>query len=138
MATMNTAGPIEGASGRSGAVIRDKVMALDHAHTSLVVPSACDSASGTLMRGEGLAGLAEAFLHAGAEEVIATHWPVSDEATAALMKAFYAAYAERGDAADPLWQACAALCVSPATSDPFYWSAFVIYGTAVEGASAKR
>ncbi len=112
---------------------RSEVMGLDLAHTRLVVLSACASASGVLMRGEGLAGLAEAFLHAGSEEVVASHWPVSDEATAVLMKAFYSAYAESSDAAVALQRARAVLRSAPSTSDPFFWAAFTLYSTATEG-----
>jgi hypothetical protein len=47
-------------------------------HETVVVLSACASASGELTVGEGVLGLARAFFQAGADTVIATLWPVRD------------------------------------------------------------
>ena len=55
----------------------------------LVVLSACDTARGTVRRGEGVQSLARAFLHAGAREVIATLWQVDDHETEVAMRSFY-------------------------------------------------
>lgn len=63
---------------------------------NLVVLSACETARGHVQAGEGVQSLARGFLHAGARGVVATLWPVSDEATADVMAAFYAEALERG------------------------------------------
>lgn len=55
----------------------------------LVVLSACATADGPLVRGEGLQSLANAFLEAGARAVVATGWDVNDRQTVELMTAFY-------------------------------------------------
>ncbi len=55
----------------------------------LVVLSACASANGPALRGEGVQSLARAFLHAGAASVVATLWPVEDRASEQLMETFY-------------------------------------------------
>ena len=68
----------------------------------LVVLSACGTARGRLIAGEGVQGLAQAFLQAGARAVVATLWEVSDRRTAALMTSFYAALASGANAADAL------------------------------------
>ena len=55
----------------------------------LVVLSACRSARGKELGGEGLIGLTRAFQYAGARTVAATLWSVADQATAELMIRFY-------------------------------------------------
>ncbi|MEM8981627.1 MAG: CHAT domain-containing tetratricopeptide repeat protein [Pseudomonadota bacterium] len=94
----------------------------------LVVLSACDTALGREIRGEGLAGLSRAFLYAGAEQVVASLWQVSDGATAALMTHFYEEYIATGDAAAALANAKQTLRRIPRWRDPYFWSGFVLYG----------
>ncbi len=55
----------------------------------IVVLSSCRSASGTVLRGEGVLGLARAFFQAGAHTVIASLWPLRDDDGAALFDRFY-------------------------------------------------
>ncbi len=55
----------------------------------LVVLSACQTALGKEIKGEGLVGLTRGFMYAGAERVVASLWQVDDLATAELMKRFY-------------------------------------------------
>src|SRR4029434_9817176 len=55
----------------------------------LVVLSACRTALGKEIKGEGLVGLTRGFMYAGAARVVASMWDVKDEATAELMKRFY-------------------------------------------------
>jgi len=55
----------------------------------LVVLSACQTALGKEIRGEGLVGLTRGFMYAGVPRVVASLWKVDDVATADLMKSFY-------------------------------------------------
>jgi CHAT domain-containing protein len=55
-----------------------------------VVLSACSSALGEEVSGEGLTGLTRAFMYAGARGVVAALWEVPDQAAAEFMAAFYA------------------------------------------------
>lgn len=55
----------------------------------LVVLSACDSATGDVLQGEGVMSLARAFFQAGASAVIGTLWRLRDDEGAALFEAFY-------------------------------------------------
>lgn len=55
----------------------------------LVVLSACQTALGKEIKGEGLVGLTRGFMYAGAPRVVASLWKVDDKATAELMKRFY-------------------------------------------------
>ena len=58
-------------------------------HADLVVLSACETALGKEMGGEGLVGLTRAFQYAGARSVLASLWSVADETTAVLVERFY-------------------------------------------------
>ena len=55
----------------------------------LVVLSACRTALGGEIKGEGLIGLTRGFLYAGAPRVVATLWEIDDRTTAEAMKRFY-------------------------------------------------
>jgi CHAT domain-containing protein len=55
----------------------------------VVVLSSCRSASGEVLRGEGVMGLARAFFQAGAHAVVASLWPLEDEDAALLFERFY-------------------------------------------------
>ena len=55
----------------------------------LAVLSACETARGRVYMTEGVLGLTHPFLHAGAPRVLCSLWNVDDEATQALMLAFY-------------------------------------------------
>ena len=59
----------------------------------LVVLSGCETALGREIRGEGLVGLTQGFLYAGAARVVASLWRVQDRATAELMGRFYRGHA---------------------------------------------
>ena len=55
----------------------------------LVVPSACQTALGKELKGEGIVGLTRGFMYAGSRRVVSSLWKVDDFATAELMKRFY-------------------------------------------------
>src|SRR5262249_51215375 len=55
----------------------------------LVVLSACSTALGKELRGEGLLGLTRSFMYAGAPRVIVSLWSLNDNSTAELMVKFY-------------------------------------------------
>jgi len=55
----------------------------------VVVLSSCRSASGAVLRGEGVMGIARAFFQAGAHTVVASLWPLRDDDGAALFDRFY-------------------------------------------------
>jgi hypothetical protein len=101
----------------------------------LAVLSACQTGSGRIVRGEGVRGLANAFLLAGCPRVIASLWKVEDEATRALMTRFYELWNPRGDAAkgglptaEALRQAQEFVRSQKKWSHPYYWAAWVLWG----------
>ena len=65
---------------------------------------------------------------AGAPAVIASLWPVNDQASAMLMMRFYDFMAEGLTSADALRQAQQSLLGEEPTADPYYWAAFGLYG----------
>jgi CHAT domain-containing protein len=95
----------------------------------LVVLSACETALGKPVRGEGLVGMVRGFMHAGAKRVVASVWKVDDEATLELMTRFYdAMLAENRSPAAALRQAQLAMWQHNKWRPPFYWAAFVLEG----------
>jgi CHAT domain-containing protein/tetratricopeptide (TPR) repeat protein len=92
---------------------------------SLVVLSACRTAGGRVLRGEGPAGLARAFLLAGARRVLATQWSIPDDATVELMDRFYAGLLDEGlGPAAALQAAQRWMAGQPGREHPFYWAGF--------------
>ena len=95
----------------------------------LVTVSSCLSAGNASFSGEGLVGLAWAFLRAGAQQVVAALWEVNDSATPQLMDAMYASLAKGNDPATALRAAKLALLHSDTVyRRPLYWAPFVLYG----------
>lgn len=93
----------------------------------LVTISACYGAGERAYSGEGLVGLAWAFLRAGAHNVIAGLWEVTDASTDQLMNKFYDEL-ERGASVDAaLRTAKLSLLHDGAFRNPFYWAPFQLY-----------
>ena len=97
----------------------------------LVVLSACETKLGRRVRGEGVFALSRGFLAAGARRTVASLWPVSDDATAALVGELFERLGEDPGAVDParaLRDAKLAVRHRKEWADPFYWAPFVISG----------
>lgn len=96
----------------------------------LVVLSACNTAAGRPIRGEGVIQLARPFLVAGASAALVTLWPIDDRSTVEFVGAFYRALAAGRPAEAALQQARAAMLASerPAWRLPYHWAAFVLVG----------
>lgn len=95
----------------------------------LITLSACDTARGRMLEGEGVQNLAGAFLAAGAGSVVSTLWAVEDGATAQWMAFFYEELARGKHPSLALRDAQVRLRRrSSAYSHPYYWSAFVLQG----------
>lgn len=103
---------------------------LDLTGTDLVFLAACDTARGVEQAGDGITGLVRAFRSAGARQVVATLWPVDDDATKALVLAFYDRYLgpSGGDASTAMADAVASLRKDPRFKAPSHGAAFVVYG----------
>ncbi|MCX6597272.1 MAG: CHAT domain-containing protein [Acidobacteria bacterium] len=120
---------------RSRIVLADSTLSagefekLDLSGLDLVTLSACQTAQGRLIAGEGVQSLSAAFLRAGAHSVVASLWPVSDGAAREFMRQFYAAMAQGHGKAEALRIAQQRLRDSKgALAKPEHWAAFVLYG----------
>jgi CHAT domain-containing protein len=94
----------------------------------LVTISACYGAGTRSYSGEGLVGLAWAFLRAGAHHVIAALWDASDASTEQLMDKFYEELNRGESPANALRTAKLSLLHSGSGfRRPFYWAPFQLY-----------
>jgi CHAT domain-containing protein/tetratricopeptide (TPR) repeat protein len=100
-----------------------------HLPADLVVLSACRTALGREIRGEGMIGLTRGFFSAGAREVLVSLWPVEDRATAELMRRFYREVFSRGrPAAAALREAQTAMWRDEGWRSAYYWAGFSLQG----------
>ena len=95
----------------------------------LVVLSACQTALGKEIGGEGLVGLTRGFMYAGAPRVVASLWQIDDRASAEFMKRFYEGLlGQKLRPAAALRAAQVAMQKDPRWHAPHYWAAFTIQG----------
>lgn len=98
-------------------------------NADLVVLSACQTALGKEVDGEGLVGLARGFMYAGSPRVMSSLWKVDDEATAELMKKFYEGMLkDRLTPAQALRNAQIWMRSQRRWRAPYYWAGFVLQG----------
>ena len=90
--------------------------------------SACRTALGEVVGGEGVLGLTRAFMYAGSRSVVASLWNVNDTATAELMKSFYANLKRGLPKDEALKQAKLGMMRGKQASwrHPYYWAPFVL------------
>ena len=96
--------------------------------SELVVLSACRTARGRVLEGEGLTGLVRAFFFAGARSVVASLAEVDDAETADFMARFYAHMATGLPKMDALRATKLELLSDRVTADPRHWAPFVLIG----------
>jgi CHAT domain-containing protein len=94
----------------------------------LVTLSACQTGLGQELTGEGIVGLARAFMYAGAPSVVVSLWNVTDRSTAELMVKFHQHLDRTADKAEALRQAKLELLRNPRYASPYYWAPFVLIG----------
>jgi CHAT domain-containing protein/Tfp pilus assembly protein PilF len=95
----------------------------------LVVLSACETALGKEVKGEGLISLTRGFMYAGAPRVAASLWRTDDRAAAELMKRFYQRMlGEKLSAAAALRAAQVSLWREQRWQAPYFWAAFTLQG----------
>jgi len=103
-----------------------------HLNAELVTISACNGSGTRAYSGEGLVGLSWAFVRAGAHNVIAALWEVSNApSTAQLMDVFYKGLSRGNDPASALREAKLSFLRSSSPNSvfkkPYYWAPFQLY-----------
>jgi CHAT domain-containing protein/tetratricopeptide (TPR) repeat protein len=96
---------------------------------SVVVLSACDTALGKQVLGEGLAGFSSSLFSAGAAQLVLTLTQVDAEATSEFLAETYRhALSGRAGIEHALTLARLRMSQSKAFSDPYYWASFIVVG----------
>ena len=100
---------------------------------NLVVLSACETGIGKLSKGEGSMSLARGFQYAGINQLVFSLWKVNDKSTSQIMHNFYKNYSKFESVAianqKSKQQYLDDKSITNAKKSPYYWSAFVYYGT---------
>jgi CHAT domain-containing protein len=96
-----------------------------HLRAGVVVLSACNTGRGDIT-GEGVSGLASAFLSAGAGSVVVALWDVPDQSTELLMTEFYHSLHAGSGTAPALREAM--LKTRARTPSPRAWAGFELLG----------
>jgi CHAT domain-containing protein len=98
-------------------------------NADLVVLSACQTALGKEVDGEGIIGLTRGFMYAGASSVVSSLWKVEDAATAEMMKRFYRAMLKENQTpSSALRTAQNEMRQIPRFSHPHRWAGFTLTG----------
>jgi CHAT domain-containing protein len=118
--------------GDDGILTAMEASALNLWGTKLVVLSACDTGVGEVRNGEGVYGLRRAFVIAGAESLVMSMWPVSDNVTRELMTGYYKNLRRGRGRSESLRSVQLEMLKRPSRKHPFYWASFILAG---EGAN---
>jgi CHAT domain-containing protein/Tfp pilus assembly protein PilF len=96
----------------------------------LVVLSACETGLGKISKSQGVIGLSQALLYAGAYNLIVSLWNVSDASTSQLMVYFYSIFlnSNQRDFTKALNSAKRKLIKEGKYAHPFFWSPFILIG----------
>ena len=111
--------------GEDGFVTPGELAAL-RLSADMVVLSACRTAGGVVVDGEGIQGLTAPLLQAGARSVVATAWQVGDRSAAKFIDRFYRELSDGRPVVEALRQA--RLASIRAGEPPRVWAAFGVVG----------
>lgn len=114
--------------GRQNFLEAHEILELPLQGTALVTLSACESGLGRIAQGDEVLGFTRSFLSAGSSSLIASLWPVSDEATEVLMSTLYGELARGRDLQRAMQAGQLAVLRDAKTAHPFFWAPFNLIG----------
>ncbi|MDB5805826.1 MAG: uncharacterized protein JWN73_3148 [Betaproteobacteria bacterium] len=124
--------------GEDGLLSMKEVIEDVELNAELVVLSACNTAGETAAtsNGEGFAGLTRAFMYAGAQKLMVSHWSVESASTQALVSGTFREVKAGKAPVEALAAAEQSLSATSETADgrsfsrahPFFWAPFVMVG----------
>jgi len=125
----------------TGKEIDGRVLAADfmgvRLHADTVVLSACDTALGKSVAGEGLIGLQYIVLARGARSVISSLWPAIDQVTADVMVKFYSTLLHQHSTVISAWSAASRAALEGRYADPGAWGAFMLTLSHIEDVNSN-
>ena len=103
-------------------------------NSDLVILSACETNKGKQIKGQGLMGIARAFMQANSHNLLFTNWVVDDKSSHMIVRSFLALFKEHVPAHLALRRAKLDYLEQCSTmkSSPLYWSGYNFYGTSFE------
>jgi CHAT domain-containing protein len=114
--------------GQNGLMPLHDIYSLDLS-SELTVLSACQTALGKDISGEGFLGLTHSFLSAGSKSVVASLWKIDDHATANLMTHFYKSLLQQGMSTSAALRAAKLKTMREKQwRAPYFWAGFVLQG----------
>src|SRR5258708_8922027 len=120
-----------------GRVLGEDFMGV-HLHADAVVLSACDTALGKSVAGEGLIGLQYVVLARGARSVVSSLWPAIDQVTAEVMVKFYSTLLHQHSTVISAWSAASRAALKGPYADPGTWGAFMLTLSHIEDVNSTR
>ncbi len=127
---------LTGGSGGDDGLLQAREIAELQLDGRIVVLSACRSATGAVLAGEGVIGLSRSFFEAGARTVVGTLWPIRDDEAARFADLFYTALAE-GQTVGAAMRSARRAAIA-AGLPPSIWASYVVIGDDRIAAPANR
>ena len=121
-------GIIDNANNKEDGYLSIEDIALLQLNARMVMLSACQTGLGQIKRGDGMSGLARAFMTAGAQNVGVSLWKISDDATAEFMWGVYRKVIREGKTfRDAYSEVKEEFRKSERWKHPYYWAGFTMY-----------
>ncbi len=105
-----------------------EIYGLELGGVRLITLSACESGLGKVARGDEILGFTRSFLSAGASSIVASLWPVADDATEVLMNRLYNELATGRDLMQGMQTAQLEVQRNRRFAHPFFWAPFNVIG----------